>query len=572
MHLTIGNKIFAIAASMTLVVAFAAMISVYFVGNVNNEVRRVAETYIPLSRVIESIEVHVLEQDILFERVVPRLQAGETGARIDPILDKFRNRADKVNEEFQTGLNLLRQAQEGEHFVDFKIELARLTALLQQVDGVHDDLQEQNATILEHLTQDGTAMLSALLPARLKRDLELERQLAVITDEVVALTQQAARNVAKAEYWALRINILATAVAALFSLIVSGMIARGLVRPIHSLVDAAQEIERGNLTPQLEVRSKDEIGNLTHAFQEMSAELRHKEQIKETFGKYVDPRVVDSLTKGEDAGLGDGERREYSVFFSDLVGFTGISEVLTPKALVALINAYLSEMSIPIRDGRGVIDKYIGDAIMAYWGPPFTAADDHAHAACSAALAQQSRLVEFRQRVGEITGLRRDAPHISMRIGIATGDVLVGSVGSEFSRNYTVIGDTVNLASRLEALGKQYGVSILVSEGTRQAVGDEFEFREIDTIAVVGKTETVDIFELVAGRDELTAEQSRLLTDFHSGLMQYRAGNWAEARISFADCLDQNTDDGPSRTLLNRIDGQETAPKNWDGVWRFKEK
>lgn len=370
--------------------------------------------------------------------------------------------------------------------------------------------------------------------------------------------------------WALRANIMAMISTALVGLILAGLISRGLVRPIHALESAVRKIQNGNLTLQIEVRSNDGIGNLTLAFNDMAAELRLKEQLKDTFGKYIDPRVVEQLTVGEDAGLGDGERRIYSVFFSDIASFIGISELLTPKSLVKLINAYLSEMSIPIQEGHGVIDEYIGDAIMAYWGPPFTPAEEHALAACRAALEQQARLIEFRKRVGEMTGLRRGYPYISMRIGIATGEVLVGSVGSERVRSYTVIGDTVNLAARLESLGKHYGTDILISEETWEAVRDDFELREIDTIAVSGKTESVRIFELLANKDDLTSEQMAQRDEFASALEVYRAGDWPAARRELANYLAQDASDGPARVMLDRLDSLEaTASNDWDGVWHL---
>ncbi len=573
MRLTIGNKIFAVAGSMTLIVAIAAMVSDYFIDVVNDEVERVAETYIPLSKTIGNIDRHGREQEILFQRLVRRIHTGVHQAGDADALKKFDDRGTGIETEYQAGLKSLQQAQAEEHFVDFKIELARLSTLLQQLDRVHQTLEDQNRTILHRLLKDSRAEVGDLLAVRLDNDLELAREVAVITHEVNQLTNQAARVAAKAEVWALRANIASTAAALLFGLTMAGIIARGLVRPIQRLVAAVGEVEKGNLTATLDVHTNDEIGNLANAFRTMTAELRIKEQIKDTFGKYVDPRVVESLTTGDDAGLGDGERRVYSVFFSDIAGFTGISEKLTPKALVNLINAYLSEMSQPIRDTDGVIDKYIGDAIMAYWGPPFTSSDAHAQAACRAALEQQARLVNFRLKVGEITGLRRDYPDVSMRIGIATGDVLVGSVGSEFTRNYTVLGDTVNLAARLEVLSKHYGTSMLISEETWQAIGDDFETCEIDTISVAGKTEPVRIFELLTEAGGLTPEQAAGRDGFEAALEHYRAGNWAGARKILAGGQTLGAIANPTQVLLGRLDDMEASPpQDWDGVWRFSQK
>ena len=573
MRITIGNKIFAIAACMTLIVAIAAINSLYFVSSVNDEVKRVADVYIPLSDIIDDIEVQALEQKILLERVPARLYAGDGAVEINQLRRDLKERNRTFQQEFETSLALLQQAQMGERIVDFKIKLERVTTQLEQVIAILKELGQQTEAILAVAGNREGEKFKDLLTARLKLDTEFSRQIAVITAEVHGLTRQAAHNAAQAETWALRANIMATAAAALLGLILAGFVSRGLVRPIHKLVAAAKLVEQGNLDPTLEVKSKDEIGDLSHAFEEMTAELRIKALIKDTFGKFVDPRVVETLTKGEHAGLSDGERQVYSVFFSDIAGFTSISEKLTPKALVTLINAYLTEMSEPIHDSSGVIDKYIGDAIMAYWGPPFTPADEHAQAACQTALKQQSRLIDFRKTVGDITGLRRDYPDISMRIGIATGDVLVGSVGSERTRNYTVIGDTVNLAARLESLGKHYGSEILVCETTWQSVREIFEFREIDTIAVAGKSEPVRMFELLAVRGDISPELAARRNCFQAALQHYRAGAWPEARQGFAECLARGAADSASEVMLARLETLEASPPaDWDGVWHFAHK
>ena len=277
MRLTIGNKIFAVAGGMTLIVAFAAMVSAYFIGIVNDEVRRVAETYIPLSDAISHIDSHARQQEILFQRLFRRFRTGVHEVGDTDALKNFHVRGNSVKVEIEAGLALVDKAQGGEHFVEFKIELARLATLLQQVDRVLQNLDTQIQAILDRLANDAAADVSDLLAVRLSNDVELAREINVITHEVHELTNQAARAVAAAETWALRANVASTVAALLFGLVMAGFIARGLVRPIQMLVAAAKEVEQGNLTPRLEVRSKDEIGNLAHAFREMTAELRVKE-------------------------------------------------------------------------------------------------------------------------------------------------------------------------------------------------------------------------------------------------------------------------------------------------------
>jgi class 3 adenylate cyclase len=242
--------------------------------------------------------------------------------------------------------------------------------------------------------------------------------------------------------------------------------------------------------------------------------------------------------------------------------------------LVTVLNRYLSVMSDPVRRHNGIIDKYIGDAIMAFWGPPFTGADEQARLACLAALDQLTGLTAFRAELPDLMGLKRGFPEIDLRIGVATGDVVVGSIGSEQTRNYTVIGDTVNLASRLEGANKTYGTRVLISEATNRLAADAVETREIDAVLVVGKTEPQRIFELLGRKGEVTSERLALRDASVEALDAYRRGAWEEARIGFEACLAIHPCDPPSKVFLGRIaQFRTTAPcTSWNGVWSLVEK
>ena len=186
-----------------------------------------------------------------------------------------------------------------------------------------------------------------------------------------------------------------------------------------------------------------------------SCQLRDNQRVRETFGKYIDPRVVEGLIDRPNLTAAEGQRRVMTVLFCDLKGFTSLSEGMTPQGLVKVMNRYLSIMSEPIRTNRGIIDKYIGDGIMAYWGPPFVDEADHARFACLAALEMIERIATLRQEIPEMLGVRgTPMERCDLRIGVATGEALVGSIGSDVMMSYTVMGDVVNLASRLEGANK----------------------------------------------------------------------------------------------------------------------
>ena len=251
-----------------------------------------------------------------------------------------------------------------------------------------------------------------------------------------------------------------TLLAGILGLIFSLFISTGITGPVRRLLEGTRAVEAGRLDGSIDVTTRDEIGQLTTAFNNMVEQLRHKERLRETFGRYVDPRVVEGLIDRQSLTASDGERRVMTVLFCDMKGFTSLSEGMTPQGLVKVMNHYLSTMSGPIRSHRGIIDKYIGDAIMAYWGPPFTEHGEQARLACLAAVEMADRGAALRTELPELLGVRTVPSDCDVRIGVATGEVLVGSIGSEFMMSYTVMGDAVNLASRLENANKIYGSSL----------------------------------------------------------------------------------------------------------------
>jgi adenylate cyclase len=370
------------------------------------------------------------------------------------------------------------------------------------------------------------------------------------------------------------IGVALLAIAALLGLTVAAAVTLGLVRPVRLLLLGTAAVEHGALDTIIPVTSRDEIGSLTRSFNSMVGELRVKAQIRDTFGKYVDPRIVTGLLDRPELTDAKGSRREMSILFCDMKGFTAFSEGMTPAALVNVLNRYMTVMSEPVRRNNGIIDKYIGDGIMAFLGPPLTGAEEHPGLACLTGLDQLADLATFRAELPELIGLRRGFPEIDIRIGIATGDVVVGNIGSERTRNYTVIGDTVNLASRLESANKTYGTRALINETTNRFAADLVEIREIDQVLVVGKTEPQRIFELLGRKGEVDSERLALRDAFEEALAAYRQKDWQEARAGFEGCLKIMPGDGPSKVFLGRITQFCTkAPSpDWDGVWALAEK
>ncbi len=297
-------------------------------------------------------------------------------------------------------------------------------------------------------------------------------------------------------------------------------------------------------------------------------EGREKRFVSRAFQHFVPPAVVKKILQNPESLSLGGRKQELTLFFSDLAGFTSLSEVMRPEDLVQNLNEYLDRMTEVIHAHGGTLDKYVGDAIVAFWNAP-EPQPDHAIRACRAALASQNELQIFRSK------LRMSAlPDFNARIGLNTGAVTVGFVGARKRFQYTVIGDDVNLASRLEGANKAYGTSILISESTRTAAGESVLAREVDLLRVKGKQRPVRVYHLVALAEEAGGDARRMVGRFTEGLALYRERRWEEARSRFESVLAVDPDDGPAKVYLERCAHYAAAPPpdDWDGVFVMKTK
>jgi adenylate cyclase len=296
-------------------------------------------------------------------------------------------------------------------------------------------------------------------------------------------------------------------------------------------------------------------------------ETRGKRQLTSLFGQYVPPELVDEMSRAPENYSLEAASRELTVLFSDVRGFTSISEGLSPPKLAQLINDFLTPMTRIIHANRGTIDKYMGDAVMAFWGAPI---DDHRHAthAVSTALEMVKRAEVLSKEF-----IQKGLPPIAIGVGLNTGQMSVGNMGSEFRMAYTVLGDAVNLGSRLEGLTKEYGVSIIVSESTRKAA-PEFIYRELDLVKVKGKEQAVTIYEPLCRTDELTKELKDELKVYKQGIEYYRARNWDLAEIQFLTLVKQSKNPGLYQKYAERCAYLREHPpeQDWTGVFTFKTK
>lgn len=298
------------------------------------------------------------------------------------------------------------------------------------------------------------------------------------------------------------------------------------------------------------------------------SESKKKKFISNAFSTYLSPSVVNQLIKSpEKLNLG-GEDREITAFFSDVQGFTSISEKLTPKELVELLNEFLTEMTNIILKYDGTVDKFEGDAIIAFFGAP-NDLKDHAKVTCLACLEMQERLKEMNE-----FWVLEGKPELLMRIGLCSGTAVVGNMGSRNRMDYTMMGDVVNTAARLEGVNKYYGSYTMISDSTKKLAGDNINTREIDTIYLVGKNEPVTIYELVEPEDKMVKNKKLSLDYYAKGLELYKKKKWNEAIKVFTKANSMYPSDGPSRALMKRCKAliQKPPKDDWNVVFKITSK
>ena len=317
------------------------------------------------------------------------------------------------------------------------------------------------------------------------------------------------------------------------------------------------------------------IANVIYKF---IVEQKDKNFLKDTFGAYISPDLIDQMYADKQEPKLGGVAGYHTAFFSDIQSFSSFSEVLEPTRMVSLMNQYLTEMTDTLLEHKGTLDKYIGDAIVAFYGAPVPL-ENHEYHACLTALEMEKKLVNMRQRWKE-EGDWPDLVHnIRHRVGLNSGEMVTGNMGSAMRMNYTMMGDTVNLAARLEPAAKQYGVYIFVAENTYKVVADQFEWRFLDYLRVKGKKKPVKAYELLSLKGELSEQNSQLVQAFDEGMELYHDQNWVKAKKQFKEALkleekflDRPTT--PSAVYLDRCDYYKNDPpgKDWDWVWTMTTK
>jgi len=573
---SIRQKIVGIAAGLIVLAVITSLLSMVMAGQVGRLLDELTNRYIPAYAHLARVNIRSLERSLAMRRMMmakmqtPAEENGYATARknFDEIEPMIKREADAARELI--GAIIADRSTPSDNAA-----LGRLDA---RIDNAVNDLlvhlNAENKTLLDQLdARDFVGSRQTTLRADALRD-EFSARIEAIRADMLAQVGASAATVLAAQQRTIIISAVVTVIAAVLGFVFAMLVGSGITRPVMRLLQGTREVEAGRLDGAITVTTQDEIGELSAAFNRMIETLRHNQRIRETFGRYINPRIAEGLLDQPAIAATEGQRRVMTVMFCDMKGFTSLSEGVTPRGLVKIMNLYLSTMSAPIHAHRGIIDKYIGDAIMAYWGAPFVEETEQTQLASLAAIDMIGQVAQLRKDLPELLGVRAIPADCDVRIGIATGEVLVGSIGSEFMMSYTVLGDTVNLASRLEGANRFYGGRSLISEATAAGCADTIELREIDRLVVMGQSQPQTVFEIMAGKDQLTPAQTLLRQHYAEGLAAYRERRWDDAARAFAAALDVVPGDGPSLAFKTRVEGfrQKPPAADWDGAWHLDSK
>ena len=573
MGYSLRTKIMTGAIALLIFFAVALGITLYMVNDSDDELNGILKYHLPILTRLNSLDVITYEIEVVGHRLIAEVNPSKQ--RIDEIHARTQKCHDQIDSILQESRSLAEAGStDSQNDLEDRLIMARLIGT---IDSLKSEVSRfsQAACLPVELMRQGKVADAQKAIADLSNFEYLDPLITAVretSNQLAIDSLRETRSNISSIIWTNTALFLAASVLGLFVFL---FITGRLQNAFRALTSAFHETADGKYSDPLPITSGDEIGDLTTSFNTMVDQLKSKEKLREAFGQFLDPRIVANVVNPATGELRQSaERRALTIFFSDIAGFSAIGEQLTADTLVRLLNRYFSAATEVIRRNHGIVDKFIGDGVMAFWASPFSEGESHAHHACLACLEMRAAFAEIAKDISNITGLRRNLPKFHVRMALATGDTLIGTVGSDTTKSFTVIGDTVNIASRLEGVNKIYGTDLLINEECYRLVETEVEVRELDLVTVYGKSEPIRIYELLSKEGELDAPTTELCQTFRIALENYRQQKWQNAEQGFRACLQIKQHDGPSLEFLTRIAtfSRTPPPKDWNGVWQTSSK
>jgi adenylate cyclase len=547
--------------------------TLYLVNDSDEEVNGILKYHLPILTRLNALDVVSYEVEVIAHRLIE--ETNPSKQRIEEIHARTEKCRDQIETIFHETETLLEAgSKDSQNDLEDRLEMARLIGSL---DSLHSEVNRfcQVAALPVELMSQGKSEEGRKAIGNLRNYEYLDPIITSVREKANRLTIDSLKETHGNIFNIIWTNAVLFLSASILGFLVFLLITGRLQKAFRSLICAFHETADGKYSSPLPVTSEDEIGELTTSFNTMVEQLKSKEKLRDSFGQFLDPRIVANVIDPVTGELRQSaERRKVTIFFSDIAGFSGIGEQLTADTMVRLLNRYFTAATEVVRRNHGIVDKFIGDAVMAFWASPFSDGETHARDACLACLEMRTAFAEIAKEISDITGLRRNLPKFHVRMALATGDTVIGTVGSNTTKSFTVIGDTVNIASRLEGVNKIYGTDLIVNEDCFQLAERDIEAREIDLVTVYGKTEPVRIYELLGKVGELDTSTLQLRDTFATALQNYRQQKWDEAEKGFKACLKIRENDGPSLEFITRIAtfSRTPPPKDWNGVWQTASK
>lgn len=514
--ISVGAKVYAICLVMLLFLIATAAANYTRMTLVKEEVSDIATYTAPISKMVAKINILVLEQEISFERIL-RLQ--QQGQGFQDALEqehvRFQRLNQQVSEYLNTASELAEKATGASMIRSDIVAFARISpeiAILRQ-DHQQFEVMAQAILLASNNNED---------QKRQFLDQQLEFNESIFNQRIhklqswlAAFSHASILEIRRQDQQLQQFNIAVSVSALVIGILCAAWASRKIVAPLTSLITSSQAISEENYQVQIPSNSRDEIGELAASLQTLLQRVADKERVRTSFQEYLDPRVIQLLS--HDPEYAKGKAQNVTVLFSDMVRFSKLSETLSPESLVAVVNEYYSLAGQSLIKTHGVVDKFIGDAIIAFWGQPFVAEQQHASLACQGALKQLEQLQHLRLALPDLVGIRKGLPEIDIRIGLASGNLVLGNIGTEKTSSFTIIGAAVSVAETLEQLNKSLGTHILVTEQTKTLAGEEFQFRLVIYAELeIGSTSRV--YELMGYKSEFEPQDRDLIKQLESAI------------------------------------------------------
>lgn len=545
--MSIRVKISMLAAALLTLLAVVGGIAVDGLWRIHNELKSLHEQVLPLDIMLENLMQQEIEREAELYAV---LRTGvKSGTRDREIL------ASLLDSEAAAMYQLVETISAHHEVIDYPEIMAVLAAPAKLLVEHGIAFAASASALGTAIRGEDTTATNAAFKIFTAKGTKVRESLDALTSAMrtamVGAAERAEQYEARVHMMVLIATFVAFVVGVFGTIAISGVI----TRPIRTLVAAAKRIEQGDLDASVVIKGRDEIAGLGHTFNTMVEGLRVKDRIKDTFGKYIDPRIVEHLI-GE-VSLLDSNRRAMTVSLTQYAGFPEYAERHEPEQIVDRINAYYTAMATEIAENNGVVDKMMGDTVLAFFGPPFTPEANQAELACRSALRQMT------WRPGNAP------PDHRPLIAIARDESIVGTMGSDQIRSFTIMGDNVAVAEVMVRACRLFQVDVLISGATRSGLGDDFVTRRVDTVRLPDREGSLDLFELLGTSGDVSDADIAFRDAYETALETYMTSGFEEARLLFEDCARERPGDQPTSLMLDRLDLVEMDPpeEDWSGAW-----